>query len=372
MKIRGAVLERIGDGRPFADSTPITVCELDLDEPGAKEVLVRMEVASICHSDLSVLDGSRPRPVPMLLGHEGAGIVEQTGGEVTGLPLGTRVVMTFLPRCGVCAGCRTDGIRPCMAGSASNEQGTLLEGERRLSRNGQPVHHHLGVSGFATHAVVDQRSLVPVAADIPPVVASLLGCAVLTGGGAVLNVGRPRPGQRVAIVGLGGVGMAALITALACEDVEVLGIDGIDAKLDQAAALGAVGTFRPEDALAQGIRADVVIEAAGHPTAFETAVILTEAGGITVSVGLPSPQARSSISPLALVAGGRSIIGSYLGSAVPRRDIPVLVDLWRSGRLPVESLVSATLDLADINAAMDHLSDGLALRQIISFEGARP
>jgi alcohol dehydrogenase len=367
VKIRGAVLERIGDDRPFASSTPLTVSELDLDDPGRNEVLVRMEAAGLCHSDLSVVDGNRRRPVPMLLGHEAAGIVEAVGSDVDDVPVGTRVVMTFLPRCGVCAGCRTDGIRPCLAGSATNEQGTLMDGGIRLHRGGEAVHHHLGVSGFATHAVVDRRSVVPVDHDIPPAVASLLGCAVLTGGGAVLNAGRPRPGQRVAVVGLGGVGMAALITALASDDLQVIGIDGVPDKLRQAGSLGAAETYTAADALAAGVRADVVIEAAGNARAFETAVEITDAGGRTVTVGLPPPDARSSISPLALVAGGRSIIGSYLGSAVPRRDIPVFADLWRQGRLPVEALVSATIALEDINVAMDHLADGSALRQIIDF-----
>ncbi|WP_222262892.1 alcohol dehydrogenase catalytic domain-containing protein [Modestobacter marinus] len=368
MKIRGAVLERMGDDRPFAVSTPLTIDELDLDDPGRNEVLVRMEAAGICHSDLSVVDGNRRRPVPMLLGHEAAGIVEAAGSDVDDVPVGTRVVMTFLPRCGVCAGCLTDGIRPCIAGSATNEKGTLMDGAIRLHRGGEAVHHHLGVSGFATHAVVDRRSVVPVDHDIPPAVASLLGCAVLTGGGAVINAGRPQPGQRVAVVGLGGVGMAALITALASDDLQVIGIDGVQDKLAQATGLGAAETYTPADALEAGVRADVVIEAAGNARAFETAVHITDAGGRTVTVGLPPADARSSISPLALVAGGRSIIGSYLGSAVPRRDIPVFADLWRQGRLPVEALVSATIPLEDINVAMDHLADGSALRQIIDFQ----
>ena len=175
---------------------------------------MRIEAAGLCHSDLSVVDGNRRRPVPMLLGHEAAGIVELKGSEVRDVMVGQRVVMTFLPRCEDCAACLSGGGRPG-SGSATNESGTLLERDIRLSRHGEPVFHHLGVSGFATHAVVDHRSVVPIGEDVPPVVASLLGCAVLTGGGAVLNAGRPRPGQRVAVVGLGGVGMAALITALA-------------------------------------------------------------------------------------------------------------------------------------------------------------
>ncbi|MGV0849282.1 alcohol dehydrogenase catalytic domain-containing protein [Mycolicibacterium phlei] len=368
MRIRGAVLEEIGRARPYAQSRPLTVDELELTPPGPGELLVRIEAAGLCHSDLSVVDGNRVRPVPMLLGHEAAGVVAETGPGVSDLPVGTRVVMTFLPRCGQCAACATDGLTPCRPGSAANGAGTLMTGERRLSRDGQPVHHHLGVSGFADHAVVDRRSVVPVPDDVPPVVASLLGCAVLTGGGAVLNAGRPRPGDTVAVVGLGGVGMAAVLTALAQDDVRVIGIDQLPEKLDRARELGVHDTATPDEARERGLKAAVVIEAAGHPAALESAVEFTGPGGRTVSVGLPRPDARITLSPLGFVAEGRSLIGSYLGSAVPARDIPHFVDLWRAGRLPVESLVSSTISLDDINTAMDQLADGRAVRQVISFD----
>ena len=370
MHITGAVLERTGDPVPYTQSQPLTVGDLELDGPGPREVLVRMETAGVCHSDLSVVDGNRRRPLPMLLGHEGAGIVEEVGRDVRGLKPGQRVVMTFLPRCEHCAGCATQGIRPCIAGSASNEEGTLLDGSIRLRRGSETIRHHLGVSAFATHAVVDERSVVPVGNDVPASVAALLGCAVLTGGGAVLNAGMPKPGQRVAVVGLGGVGMAALITALALDDVEVIGVDGVHSKLRSAEKLGAAATYTPAEAAENGVRADIVIEAAGNARAFETAVDLTDAGGTTITVGLPAPDARSSISPLALVAGGRSIVGSYLGSAVPSRDIEIFANLWRQSRLPVEKLVSDTVPLRDINKAMDRLAAGTALRQIIDLEGS--
>ncbi|MDT5066516.1 MAG: hypothetical protein QOK02_2671, partial [Mycobacterium sp.] len=187
MRIRGAVLERIGAPRRYAESRPITIADLDLEAPGDTELLVRIEAAGLCHSDLSVVDGNRVRPVPMLLGHEAAGIVEQAGANASEFAVGQRVVLTFLPRCGHCTACATDGLAPCISGSAANAAGTLLNGDVRLDRDGKRVLHHLGVSAFATHAVVDRRSVVPVDANVPPVVASLLGCAVLTGGGAVLN-----------------------------------------------------------------------------------------------------------------------------------------------------------------------------------------
>jgi alcohol dehydrogenase len=368
MRIRGAVLEQLALDRPYAESAPLTVHDLELDPPGADELLVRIEAAGMCHSDLSVVDGSRVRPVPMLLGHEAAGVVLEAGAGVPDHAVGQRLVMTFLPRCGACEACATNGLTPCVPGSAANAAGTLMTGERRLSRDGHPIHHHLGVSGFATHAVVDRRSVVPVPADVPPEVAALLGCAVLTGGGAVINAGRPRAGDTVIVVGLGGVGMAAVLTALSHDDVRVIGVDQLHTKLELARTLGAHEAYTPDDAREAGLKAAVVIEAVGHPKAVETAVDLTAAGGRTVCVGLPRPDARINLSPLGFVAEGRSLIGSYLGSAVPSQEIPHFVGLWRAGRLPVESLVSSTITLDEVNSGMDELADGNAVRQIIRFD----
>ena len=368
MKIYGAVLENIGSPRPFEQSAPIRVSELDLAEPGQGELLIRIEAAALCHSDLSVVDGNRIRPIPILLGHEAAGLVEQVGPGVDDIAVGQRIIMTFLPRCGQCSACATNGLTPCIAGSASNAAGTLLGGAIRLTRDGEPIKHHQGVSGFATHAVVDRRSVVPVDLDVPPDIAAVLGCAILTGGGAVINAGKPVAGQRVIVVGLGGVGMAALLTALAITDVEVVAVDPLEAKRDAAAAAGAHAVYSPDEAAELAIKAPIVVECAGNIRAFETAIDLTGPGGQTITVGLPSPDARAAVSPLGLVAEGRSIVGSYLGSAVPARDIPIFVDMWRAGKLPAERLITSTIKLTDINAGMDALADGRAIRQIIRFE----
>jgi alcohol dehydrogenase len=368
MKIRGAVLEEIGRPRPYRSSRPITISELELDEPGPDEVRVRIEAAGICHSDLSVVNGSRVRPVSMLLGHEASGRIEKLGDQVEDLRVGQRVVMTFLPRCGKCAGCQTDGRLPCSVGSAANNAGVLLGGGTRLHRDGKDILHHLGVSGFATHAVIDRHSIVPIEDDVPADIAAVLGCAVLTGGGAVVNAGQPDQGDTIAIVGLGGVGMAALITAVSLGKGNVIGIDAVPAKLAKAKELGVSAAYSPQEAVDAGVKAPVVVEAAGNVHAFETAVAVTAAGGRTVTVGLPAPDARSSISPLGLVAEARTIVGSYLGSAVPSRDIPRYAQLWRDGSLPVDELISRRVGLDDINEAMDELSDGKAIRQVIVFD----
>lgn len=372
MKITGAVLETIGSERPYATSTPISISQVELDEPGPDEVLVRIEAAGLCHSDLSVVDGNRVRPVPMLLGHEAAGKVVRTGSEVTDLAPGQRVVMSFLPRCGECANCKTDGRLPCTVGTEANNAGTLLHGADRLHRDGERVFHHLGVSGFADHAVVNRASVVPVGDDIPPDVAAVLGCAVLTGGGAVINAGRPVDGDAIIVVGLGGVGMAALITAVSLGKGEVIGVDAVPDKLERARQLGATAVYTPQDAIEAGVKAPIVIEAAGNARAFETAVQLTGVGGSTITVGLPAPTATATISPLGITAEARSIVGSYLGSAVPSRDIPTYAQLWRDGTLPVEALISSRIRLDDINEAMDALADGEAIRQVIVFDDPEP
>lgn len=367
MKIQGAVLETIGRDRPYAASRPIVVTELELDPPGPGEVLVRIEAAGVCHSDLSVVDGNRERPVPMLLGHEAAGRIAEVGPGVTDIFVGQRVVMAFLPRCGACSACSTEGRLPCQPGSAANNAGTLLSGATRLRRGDSVVNHHLGVSGFASCAVVDRRSVVVVDDDVPPEVAAVLGCAVLTGGGAVVNAGRPGPGESVMVVGLGGVGMAALLTALALNNGEVIGVDMVAEKRTRARTAGA-SAYSPQQVAECGITASVVIEAAGSARALETACAATAVGGTTVTVGLPAPSARAAISPLSLVGGARSIVGSYLGSAVPERDIPKYAQMWREGRLPVEELITSRVQLSQINAAMDELANGNAVRQVIVFD----
>src|SRR5690606_18986837 len=197
-------------------------------------------------SDLSVVDGSRLRPVPMLLGHEAAGIVEEAGPG-SGIAVGRRVVMTFLPRCGECDACRTDGRLPCSGGGAANAAGTLVGGGLRLRRDGATVRHHLGVGAFATHAVVSATSIVPVDDDVPAAIAALLGCAALAGGGAVVNAGRPGPEGAVAVVGLGGVGMAALLVAAALGH-KVIGVDTVPSKLEMARELGAAAAYTPAGA----------------------------------------------------------------------------------------------------------------------------
>lgn len=369
MKIRGAVLDAMTDQRPYAESRPLSIREVELDDPGPGEVLIRVLAAGLCHSDLSVVDGNRPRPTPMLLGHEGCGVVEKVGEGVEDLSPGQHVVTVFLPRCGECPNCLTDGKLPCTPGTKANNDGVLFDGDIRLhDEGGADIHHHVGASVFATHAVLHRSSVVPIEDDVPPDVAAVLGCAVLTGGGAVLNAGQPQKGDAIMVVGLGGVGVAALITAISLELGEVYGVDANPDKLELAKRLGATDAFTPAEVEEKGIKAPVVIECAGHAKAFETAYRATGVGGTTVTIGLPAPSAISEISPLTLTAEARTVRGSYLGSAVPSRDIPRYAQLWREGKLPVQELITDTIALDEINEALDKLADGRAVRQIIRFD----
>ena len=234
MKTKAAVLYEMGAARPYADSTPLAIEELDLDGPGEDEVLVEVAAAGLCHSDLSVIDGARPRPTPMAIGHEAAGVVADVGKGVDDLEPGDHVVMIFVPACGHCIPCAEGRPALCEPGAKANAAGTLLSGAHRLSKGGQAVNHHMGVAAFSERTVVSRRSLVKIDPALPLEEAALFGCAVMTGVGAVVNTGRVQAGQRVAVIGLGGVGLNSLLAALMVGAERVVAIDLLDSKLDLA------------------------------------------------------------------------------------------------------------------------------------------
>src|SRR5215210_7678140 len=247
MKIRAAVLRRMDVKPPYAETKPLSIETVELDPPGRDEVLVRIGAAGLCHSDLSVINGDRPRPLPMALGHEAAGVVEELGEGVRDLARGDHVVMVFMPSCGHCLPCAEGRPALCEPGAAANGAGTLLSGARRLRCDGAEVNHHLGCSAFAEHAVVSRRSLVKVDPELPLEEAALFGCAVLTGVGAVVNTARVQAGASVAVIGLGGVGLCSLLGAIAAGAREIVAIDLADDKLAFARQLGATATFSAKD-----------------------------------------------------------------------------------------------------------------------------
>ena len=374
MKVRAAVLETIGLPAPYAESRPLKIREVELDPPGAGEVLIRVHAAGLCHSDLSVVSGDRPRPVPMVLGHESAGEVIECGAGVTDLTPGDRVVLVFMPSCGGCMPCMEGRPALCEPGAASNGAGTLLSGARRLHLAGRPVNHHVGVSCFADHAVVSRRSCVKIASDLSYPEAALFGCAVLTGVGAVINTARVQAGTTVAVLGLGGVGFSALLAAVASGAREIIALDLSESKLALARELGATATVdasRPGAAdevreLTRG-GVDFAFEMAGAIPAMELAWRITRRGGSTVSAGLPHPEKRFQLPPVQMVAEERTLRGSYIGSAVPARDIPRYIEMYRRGKLPVDRLMGERLTLDDINRGFDRLATGQAMRDVVLF-----
>jgi len=374
MRTRAAVLREMGAPAPYAESQPLQIVELELDPPGAGEVLIKVGAAGLCHSDLSVINGSRPRVMPMALGHEAAGEVVEVGPGVESLAVGDHAVLAFVPACGACGPCRSGRAALCEPGAAANAKGTLLSGEIRLhDDSGQPIYHHLGVSAFSDHIVVSERSAVKVSPQLPWETAALFGCAVLTGVGAAIRSAGVRPGDSVAVFGLGGVGLAALMGAVLAGAGTVIGSDPIAEKLELARSLGATGTVAAgPDAVEQvremtGGGADIVIETVGSAGVLAEAYAATGRGGTTVTVGLPDPAQQLQIPAVSLVAEERTLKGSYLGSCVPALDIPRFIELFQGGRLPVDSLLTGTLALEDVNEAFDRLASGEAARQAILF-----
>jgi alcohol dehydrogenase len=370
--VRAAVLVRSGDPGPFASTEPIQVRELQLDRPGVGELTIKIHAAGLCHSDLSVINGDRPRPVPIVLGHEAAGEVTEIGAGVSDFKVGDRVVLAFVPSCGECEACLAGRAALCVPGAAANTAGTLTSGERRWSgEEGELLHHHLGISAFAEQTIVSELSAIKIPDDLSYELASLFGCAVLTGVGAALNAAEIEPGQTVAVFGLGGVGLAAVMGAKLAGAGRVIAIDPVEHKRALALELGASDALEGGTGTVDELKEttdggpDRVIETAGSAKVLETAYLATRRGGITVTVGLPNPEALLSIPAVSLVAEERTLKGSYLGSANPSEMLPQLFDYWRAGKLPVEKLISGRLKLDEINEGFDRLASGEAVRQIV-------
>ncbi len=375
MKIRAAVLQQMSINRPYHETKPLHIKEVELNKPQAGEILVRIHAAGLCHSDLSVIDGNRPRPVPMVLGHEAAGEVTELGPGVKDMRVGDHVVFSFVPICGHCMPCMTARPALCENGVTANNKGVLLGGGIRLQDlDQQNIYHHMGVSAFAEYVTVSGKSVVKIDNKLPFDIAALFGCAVITGVGAVINTAKLMLGQTVLITGLGGVGFAALLGALAGGAGKIIVADINSDKLTKALELGAHEAINSSDENAlEKIKdltnggVDVGLEFAGVIQALEFTYNATARGGKTVTAGLPHPGQMMQLSPVKLVAEERTLQGSYLGSCIPARDIPAYIALYQSGRLPVEKLMTHKLTLDEVNLGFERLVKGEAIRQIITF-----
>lgn len=377
IRCKAAVLRQSGAPRPFADSKPLSIEEIELDDPKATEVVVKIAGAGLCHSDLSVINGDRPRPVPMVMGHEGSGEVVEVGSAVTDMKAGDHVVFQFSASCGRCRRCLEGRPQVCELAAATKGAGDLMSGGSRIkSMNGERVSHHSGVSCMAEYAVSDRGSLVVIDKSTPLEEAALFGCAVMTGVGAVINTARILPGDTVAIIGLGGVGMNGLLGAKLGGAEKIIAIDLEDAKLGLARQLGATHTVNARDADAvEQVReisnggVDYAIDLAGTIPAMNTAYAITRYGGSVVTAGLSPSTANFSFNQGDLVSQEKSIRGSYMGSCVPVRDIPRFISLYQQGRLPVDRLIDGHIGFDQVNAGFDRLQDVKTIRQILAPHG---
>lgn len=374
MKARIALLRSMGAARPYQDTKPLEIVEADLEDPGFGEVRVKMAAAGLCHSDLSVINGDRPRDMPVALGHEASGVIEAVGPGVTRFSQGDHVVLVFVPSCGHCVPCASGRPALCEPGAVAAGKGSLLGGDRRLRYNGEVLNHHLGVSAFSTHAVVSENSCVKIDKSIPLDRAALLGCAVLTGVGAVLNSGELKMGESCAIVGLGGVGLAGLLGAVAAGAETIVAVDVAEHKRLLALELGATHAIDPTaDGAVGEVKAltkggvDLAVELAGAAPALKFAYEITRRGGTTVTGGLPNPKAEFTIPAVSLTVGEQTLKGSYVGSCVPVRDIPRFAAMMQAGKLPIEKLMTHRIGLDEINEGFERLASGEAIRQVVVF-----
>jgi Zn-dependent alcohol dehydrogenase len=366
VKIRAAVLERTGG--------PHHVQDLDLAPPERHEVLVRLHASGVCHSDFNAIDGTAETRCPAVLGHEGAGVVEAVGPDVTRVAVGDHVALSWTPSCGECAECLRDLPQHCTVAWPAMAAGGLLDGTTRLSRDGEPVYHYSVLSTFAEACVVSERSCIPIPHDVPFDVAGLVGCAVSTGVGAVWRTAQVRPGDRVAVIGCGGVGLSALMAAVAVGAEPVIAVDAAANKLDVAQSFGATSGVLwagSSEETAEAVRdasgggVDYAIEATGRPEAMLAAFLSTRARGAAVLIGIPRAEAVLTLPALSIPRLERRVLGSIYGSSRPERDFPKTLDLYRSGRLPLDRLVSHRLPLDDVENAFALMRSGEALRVVL-------
>lgn len=365
MRVNAAVLEAF-DG-------PLRQKRLRLDEPRADEVLVRVAATGVCASDAHTRSGRIPSPLPVVLGHEGAGIVVATGAEVTHLEAGDHVALSWMPSCGRCRYCEAGRPVLCTASAPALLRGTLMDGTVRLHDHDRDVHHYSFLSTFAEHTVVPAASAIKIRRDVPLGVAALVGCGVLTGYGAVVNRAKVAPGNSVLVYGAGGVGLSAIMAARNSGALRIIVVDPQPGKRDGAAAFGATHVIDPRHepvvdtvhAMTDGLGVDVTIDAVGAEGLLAEAFDATTPGGTIVCVGVPAPHSSASVPGARFVREEKYLTGSLYGSSRPVQDIPRLLDLFAAGRLPVDKLISRTYSLEGINDAFSDMAAGILRRGVV-------
>ena len=359
----------------FAENRPLDVVDVDLASPGPGEVRVRLAATGICASDWHTMTGAIPSPTPAVLGHEGAGVVDAVGAGVSSVAPGDHVVLSWVPSCGHCRYCQDGRPNLCSVAAPALLAGTLVSGARRLAYHGDPLYHYSFLSTFAEEVVVDEASCVPIRPDVPLSIAALVGCAVMTGYGAVVNRARVQAGSTVVVFGAGGVGLSAVMAAALSGARHVVAVDPVAAKRQLAAGVGATHAVDPAEtdvdalvrSLTGGDGADTAIEAAGRTELVAQAFAVTRRAGTIVCVGVPSADASVALPGPDLVRHEKIVTGSLYGSCRPRIDMPRILDLYADGRLPLDRLVTRSYDLDDINTGFKDMLSGQLARGVVTF-----
>lgn len=372
MRMIAAVLHETGLAFPYKESQPYRIEEVDLEGPGDDEVLVEVQAAGLCHSDLSAVAGRIKRQLPVVAGHEGAGIVREVGSGVRHLKQEDHVVMTVASGCGYCRHCRNNRTLLCEAAGKTRAQGLLPNGSSRLSIGGRQAYHYAGISSFAQYMVTVPEALVKIDPSIPLDVAAMFGCAVATGAGSVFNAAKMRPGESVAVIGLGGVGLNTVMAAKIAGASHIIGIDINDDKFDIARELGCTKTFSARDPnLVEAVReltdggVDFSFEISGSKPGVSTAISITCRGGEVVCVGIGDPSELHEYSHASLIFDEKVMRGTFMGSGMPERDTQRYLKFYKEGRMPVDRLKSNTMTFADLNHGLDLLHRGEVVRQIL-------
>lgn len=364
MKIRAAVLNGI--------KTPFAVEEIDLDGPHPGEVLVRVAATGVCHSDWHLVTGDTAHPLPCVAGHEGAGVVEETGDNVTGLEKGDHVILNWAPSCGGCFYCLSG--TPCLCSTYVEPiwAGAMMDGTTRLSRRGEPVYHYSALACFADHAVVPQESCVKVSRELPMQVAALIGCAVTTGVGAVLNTAPVEAGSSVAVFGAGGVGLCAIMGSRLAGAGRIVAVDRFESKGKMAEDAGATdslvagpGTIDAIRERTEGRGADTVVDTTGIPAVQELCLEAARPGGTVVLAGLAPMGSITNLPGSLITRQEKTVKGSYYGTAAPARHFPLYADLFLQGKLPLDRLITRTYSLDEVNEAFDDMLAGKVARGVI-------
>jgi Zn-dependent alcohol dehydrogenase len=366
--MRAAVLEEAGK--------PLQItADVEIQEPRAGQVRVRVEHCGICHSDLSIADGTFPSPLPIVLGHEAAGVVDAIGPHVEGLKVGDPVVLTPCPPCGTCYWCVRGETSVCVNAMAIMTN-TFADGSTGLSRNGQIVYRGVGVGAFAEYVLTHATGAVRIPADVPLNVACVIGCAVQTGVGAVLNTARVEEGATVLVMGLGGIGLSVVQGARIAGAARIIVSDPVPARREAAARFGATDLLDPatDDVVSRAkelteVGVDYAFDTAGRASLVQAGLEATRFGGTTVCVGAPAITDPVTIGmPALFTLTEKKLLGCALGSSNSLRDIPRLLALWRAGHLDLEGLITARRSMGEINQALDDLKASRGIRTVLSFQ----